>query len=314
MAIEITGKQFNPKTIKRFVVPQFEKQGLVFAKEDPEIARRLQRESGATLTHVTFPLKSGLKLKLGIKFDIDKGKILPDSKGLIYNAKLGANAIPLAKPKGEDYDWTSFIKKIADHVKKKEETYKPKPPSVPKSQATDDKIPNTFAAKVEAKKAQRDEKKAELTKQQKALEDQNKENERLESEIEGFKGSAEKQSQKEDVSTKGQDITRARNQINELKRIITGKQFEFNSDSQKTYYNKLLTKYINSFDKEANTAIEEIESGDAEYFDFDFEDFFGMVTDKADNFEDAKKEMTENFSSVQSAFSFFKKLKIPSWR
>ena len=187
MTIEITGKQFNPKTIRRFVQKQFEKQGLSFADKEPEISKRLQREEGASLTHVTFPLKSGLKLRLGIKFDIERGKIQPESKGLIYNAKLGTNAIPLAKPKGEDYDWSDFIKKISEYVKKKEETFKPKAPVISKAKATDDKIPSTFAGKVEAKKAQRDAKKKKLESQQKALDDQNAENATLETEIAGFK-------------------------------------------------------------------------------------------------------------------------------
>ena len=187
MAIELTGKQFNPRTVKRFVQEQFKKEGLVFSGKDPEISKRLQREGGATLTHVTFHLKSGLKLKLGIKFDIERGKILPNSKGIIYNVKLGSAVIPLAKPKGEDYDWSSFIKKIAESVKKKEETHKPKPPTVSKARATDDKIPNTFAAKLEAKKAALAEKKSEVAAQQKALDDQNTKNTQLETEIEGFK-------------------------------------------------------------------------------------------------------------------------------
>ena len=60
MAIEITGKQFNPKTIRRFVQKQFEKQGLAFSGKDPEISKRLTREAGSSLAHITFNLKSGL--------------------------------------------------------------------------------------------------------------------------------------------------------------------------------------------------------------------------------------------------------------
>lgn len=191
MAIEITGKQFNPKTVKRFVQKQFEKNGLVFTDKDPEIGRRLVREGGSSLAKVNFFLRSGLKLTLGIKFDVERGKIEPKSKGLIYNAKLGATVIPLAKPKGEDYDWTSFVKKISEHVKKKEETYKPKAPVISKARATDDKIPSSFKGKLEAKRTELDSKKEELAKQEKLLEDQTKDNETLESEIEGFKGQTE---------------------------------------------------------------------------------------------------------------------------
>lgn len=190
MAIEITGRQFNPKTARRLVQPQFEKEGLTFADKEPEISKRLVREGGATLATVTFFLKSGLKLRLGIKFDVVEGKIQPKSKGLIYSAKLGTSMIPLAKPKGKDYDWTSWIKKIADFIKKKEEKLKPKPPVVTKARATDNKTPNTFAVKLEAKRAERDEKKKELEKQQKLIDDQNAENTMLETEIEALKQAA----------------------------------------------------------------------------------------------------------------------------
>ncbi|MCK5611256.1 hypothetical protein KAR91_55815 [Candidatus Pacearchaeota archaeon] len=190
MAIEIIGSQFNPKTVKRFVQKQFEKQDLVFSDKDPEIGRRLQREGGSSLAGVTFFLKSGLKLKLGIKFDVKRGKILPKSKGLIYSAKLGNSMIPLAKPKGEDYDWTAWIKKIAEFIAKKEEGLKAKPPTISKARATDNKVPNTFKAKLEAKRSERDEKKKELERQSKSLDDQNKENTQFETEIEDFKQSA----------------------------------------------------------------------------------------------------------------------------
>ena len=40
MAIEITGKQFNPRTVKRFVQEQFKKQGLVFSDKEPKLSKR----------------------------------------------------------------------------------------------------------------------------------------------------------------------------------------------------------------------------------------------------------------------------------
>ena len=186
MAIEITGKQFNPKTVRRFVQKSFEKRGLKFSDKEPEISKRLVREAGSSLAHVILFLKSGLKLKLGVKFEIERGKIEPDSKGLIYTAKLESSVIPLAKPKGEDYDWTSWIKKISEFIEKKEETYKPKPPTVGKARATDDKIPSSFKARLEAKRIEVGEKKADLAKQQTLLDNQNAENTKLESEIETF--------------------------------------------------------------------------------------------------------------------------------
>lgn len=190
MAVKITGKQFNPKTIKRFAQKQFEEQGLNFGDKDPDISKRLIREVGASLVHVTFFLKSGMKLKLGIKFDIEKGKIQPDSKGIIYSAKLNTSTIPLSRAKGQDYDWTGFMKKIADFVKKKEKGYKPKPPTISKGRATDNKIPNTFVAKLAAKKELLEEKKKELKRIQKLLGEQDSLNSQLESEIGIFKKTA----------------------------------------------------------------------------------------------------------------------------
>lgn len=190
MAIEIKGKQFNPKTVKRFVQSQFEKQGLVFSDKEPELSKRLVREEGSSLAHATLFLKSGLKLKLGIKFKVVKGIILPNHKGLIYSAKLNNKMIPLAKPRGEDYDWTSWIKKIAEFVGRKEEVHKSKPPTVSKARATGGKILGTFKAKLGAKKAELEEKQEDLERQNKLLEKQNKENERLEAEISEFKKTA----------------------------------------------------------------------------------------------------------------------------
>lgn len=191
MAIEITGSQFNPRTIKRFVQKQFESQGLAFSGKEPELSRRLVRESGSSLAHFTLFLKSGLKLKMGIKFGVEEGKILPKTKGLIYSAKLGGSMIPLAKPKGEDYDWTVWIKKISEFVKKKEEKAGTKPPIVSRARATDNKVPTGFKAKLEAKKSELEEKKKELGRQNKLLEDQDKENTKLEAEIGGFKSAQE---------------------------------------------------------------------------------------------------------------------------
>ena len=189
MTIEIEGSQFNPKTIRRFVQKQFEKNGLVFSNKDPEIAKRLVREGGYSLAQTTLFLRSGLQLKLGIKFTVKAGKILPKSKGLIYLAKLGTAVIPLAKPKGEDYDWTSWIRKISDFVGKKEKGLKPKtkPPTISKSKATDNRIPNTFKAKLDAKRSELKEKEKELERQDKLLTDQEKENTQLQTEIDAFK-------------------------------------------------------------------------------------------------------------------------------
>ncbi len=187
MAIEITGEHFSPKYVRRFVQRQFEKEGLVFGEKNPEISKRLKREGGASLAHVTLFLKSGMKLKLGIKFGIKAGKIQPNSKGIIYSAKLNASMIPLSRAKGQDYDWTGFIRKIADFVQKKEEKQVSKPPTVSKAKATDNRVPNTYKAKLEAKRTEIEEKKKALKEQQKLLADQNAENEKLESEIEEFK-------------------------------------------------------------------------------------------------------------------------------
>lgn len=191
MAIEITGKQFNPKTVKRFVQKSFEKQDLVFSDKDPELSKRLKRESGfSSLAHATMFLKSGMKLKLGIKFGIKAGKILPDTKGLIYTAKIDGTTIPLAKPKGEDYDWASWIKKISNFVKKREEKQAKKPPTISKARATDNKIPSTRKAKLEVKRTEVAGKKSELAKQQASLDKENVKNTKLETEIEAFKKTA----------------------------------------------------------------------------------------------------------------------------
>ena len=242
MAIEITGKQFNPKTIRRFVQKQFEKQGLVFTDKDPQMPKRLSREGGMSLAIVTFPLKSGLKLRLGVKFKVIQGKILPESKGLVYSAKLGSTMIPLAKPKGQDYDWSSWIKKISEFVKEKEKNLKPKAPTISKGIATDNKIPNTFADKLEAKKSERDEKKAEVVKQQKSIDDQTVENTKMESEIEGFKKTASTPGTSQETTTSAEKPSKPKwESVEEMTKeslIAAGGKFWEKDNMQRVYLNK----------------------------------------------------------------------------